>query len=148
MRPSSRPTLAGRALGIGLRLVGQRVLPPPPPPPTAAQRQAAAQQRVRTGEQLGRHTRNMGRGGRNFSRAVWNPFAHAGGILWLEITGMFFALFALLFVQHLWAIRASWRSGPEHGHFVAYAVLMTLFVYFAASSFARAGKRSRRRRKT
>ncbi len=144
MRPSIRPTLVGRALGIGFRLVGQRMLPPPPPPPTAAQQHAAAQARVRRGEQLGRTARNAGRGSRNFGRAVWNPFAHAGGILWLEITGMFFALFAVLFAQHLWAIHASWRSGPEHGHFVAYAILMTLFLYFAASSFAKARKRSRR----
>ena len=147
MRPSpstSRPNVFGRALGIGFRLVGQRILPPAPPPPTPAQQRAATQARVRRGEAVGRQTRNAGRGSRNFGRAVWNPFAHASSILWLEITGMFFALFGFLFAQHVWALRASYRSGPEHTHFLTYAAFALLFLYFAASSFLKARKRSRR----
>jgi hypothetical protein len=140
-----RPNNLGRALGIGARLLGQRVLPAPPPAPTAAEQRAAAQGRVRKGQVLGQRTRNVGRGGRNLGRAVWNPFAHASSILWLEITGMFFALFAVLFAQHLWAIRRAYRSGSEHTHFIAYGVFSLLFLYFAASSFARARTRSRRR---
>lgn len=85
----------------------------------------------------------VARGGRNFGRAVWNPFAQAGSILWLEITGMFFALFALLFGQHLYSIRSAWQFGPEHGHFLAYAAFAGIFLYFAFSSFAKARRRSR-----
>ncbi len=140
-----RPDRLGRAVGIGARLFGQRVLPPKPPAPTPAQQRAAAEQRLHRGEQLGRKARGVRQGGRNFGRAVWNPFAHAGSILWLEITGMFFALFAVLFGQHLWTIRAAYRGGAEHAHFVAYAALCCLFVYFAASSFLRARTRGRRR---
>ena len=154
MRPSNRSGMIGRALGIGTRLAAQRILPPAPPPPSPEQQQQRSRQRVRTGEALGqqtriasqqavRGTRNVARGGRNFGRAVWNPFAHASSILWLEITGMFFAMFALLFAQHLWTIRSSYRSGPEHTHFLMYAGFTTLFLYFALSSFAKARRRTR-----
>ncbi len=85
----------------------------------------------------------VARGSRNFGRSVWNPFAQASSILWLEITGMFFALFALLFGQHLYSIRGAWRSGPEHAHFLAYAAFAGIFLYFAVSSFAKARQRSR-----
>ena len=149
--PSSTPGRFGRALGIGARLATRRILPPPPPPLTPEQQRAASTERVRKGQALGRqvgqHTRNTARGGRQFTRAVWNPFAHAGSILWLEITGFFFAMFALLFVQHMWTIRASFRSGPEHAHFLAYAVFALLFLYFAASSFLKARRISRRARR-
>ncbi len=140
-----RPGLLGRALGIGVRLASQRIVPPPPSPPTPAERQAATEARIRTGQSLGRHTRNATRGGRAFGRALWNPFAHASSILWLEITGAFFALFAVLFAQHLWTLRRSYRTGPEHTHFLVYAAFSFVFLYFAISSFARARARNRRR---
>lgn len=165
-----RPSSLGRALGIGARLASKRILPPAPPPPTRAQQReqqeqarARSKQRVAAAEQLGRKTRVVGQEGRRFGAALWNPFAHASSILWLEVTGMFFALFAILFAQHAWALRGAWRgAGPrgwsgagnsaaaqsgDHAHFLLYCVLSGLFLYFAASSFLRAAARSRRRRR-
>ncbi len=139
-----RPHLLGRALGIGVRLAAQRVAPSAAPPSEAEQRRTSAA-RVHKGEQLGRQARAAGKGGKALGRAVWNPFAHAGSILWLETTGMFFALFAFFFAQPLWTLRRDWRAGPEHAHFVLYAVFSLVFLYFALSSFARARKRTRRR---
>ncbi len=141
-----RPGLLGRALGIGVRLASQRVVPAPAPPRTPSEERLRSSARVRRGETIGRGTRNVGRGSRSFGRALWNPFAHAGSILWLEVTGMFFALFAMLFAQHLWTLRSAWRSGAEHAHFVVYSGLTLVFLYFALSSFARARARARRRR--
>lgn len=141
-----RPGTLGRALGIGARLATQRILPPPPAPPTPAEQRARSAARVERAQAAGRRTRNLGRGGRNFAGALWNPFAHASSILWLEVTGMFFALFAFLFAQHLWALRSNWRTGPEHAHFIAYAVFTALFGWFGASSFLRARSKSRRAR--
>ncbi len=144
-----RPGTLGRALGIGARLAAQRILPQPAPPRTADEQRAASKARLRKAEMVGRQTRtvsqNVGRGSRNFGRALWNPFAHASSILWLEVTGMFFALFAVLFLQHLWTLRTSYRAGPEHTHFLVYAGFALLFLYFAGSSFVRARARSRRR---
>ncbi len=140
-----RPSTFGRALGIGARLLGQRVLPPTPPPPSPAQAAAARERRAARGEALGRRVHQtqggVRQGSSNFGRAVWNPFARAGGILWLEITGAFFLLFGVLFAQHLWSVRAAYRSGPEHGRFLMYAVLAGVFFYFAVSSFVRARRR-------
>ena len=142
-----RPGTLGRALGIGVRLTKQRILPTPARTPTSEQREAASRKHVRTGEALGRKVRGAHQGGKHFSRAVWNPFAHASSILWLEITGAFFALFAFLFAQHAWSLRAAWRTGPEHAHLLVYVIFAVIFAYFAATSFARARKRNRRRQR-
>jgi hypothetical protein len=82
--------------------------------------------------------------GRRFGRAVFGPLLHIGGTLWLEITGLFFALFALFFVQNVVKLRSAWRSGPEHGHLMLYIGLAMVFIYFSATSFVRAAQRSRR----
>jgi hypothetical protein len=67
------------------------------------------------------------------------PFAHATGVLTLEITGVFFAMFTLFFVSHAWQVykKASWRDG----HFAVYAVLAVLFAWFAVTSFWRARRK-------
>ena len=139
---TSRPGTVGRALGIGLRLLAARVQPAPPTP---EQKRAAAEQRVAQAERLGRGARKLGRSSRDLGRSVWNPFAHAGSILWLETTGLFFLLFTLFFAQHMWLLRSSYRSGTEHAHFLTYAVCTVLFGWFAFSSFARARRRARKR---
>jgi hypothetical protein len=138
-----RPERLGRALGIGVRLAGQRIKPVPPPPPTAEQRRAATARRIRQGQALGSKVRQTGEGGKRFGRAVWNPFASATGTLWYEITGMFFALFGIVFAQHLWIVRTSWQSGPHHRDFLIYALLTVMFAWFAVSSFRRARRRTR-----
>jgi hypothetical protein len=147
-----RPGTLGRALGIGARLAAKQILPTPPAPPTPAEQQAQriAQQtrstaRIERAHAAGRHTRNLGKGSKRFAGALWNPFAHAGSILWLEVTGMFFALFAFLFAQHLWTLRTAWRSGPQHAHFLAYSAFSLVFTWFATSSFLRVRTRNRRR---
>jgi hypothetical protein len=147
-----RSKTLGRALGIGVRVAGKAILQDKPVSPEAAR--AARQARLEAvraagvkgrvaGTALGQGTRNVGRGTRNFGRAVWNPFAQATSVLWLEITGMFFALFALFFAQHLYELRAAWRSGPEHSRFLLYAALLALFLYFSVSSFVRASRKTR-----
>ncbi len=149
-----RPGKVGRALGIGARLLAQRVQPPPPAPLTPEQQAAASSQRVTRGQQAGQHartfaktaTRNAGERASTLGKAgrtLWNPFAHAGSILWLEITGLFFLLFAVLFAEHMWMIHGAYRSGPEHQHFLMYAVCCVLFVWFSFTSFARAHRRAR-----
>lgn len=146
----------GRALGIGVRFAGRALLEGKPAPGaeshSAARRDTAAAQAAveaagargrAVGLGAGRSARNVSRGGRSFARAVWNPFALATGVLWLEITGMFFGLFGLFFVQHLYQLRGAWRSGPQHGRLLPYAALAVLFLYFSASSFVRARRKQR-----
>jgi hypothetical protein len=125
-----------------MRLLAARVQPPAP---TAAEREASSARRVDRARQLGANARRIGRNGQEAGRRVWSPFAHAGSVLWLEITGAFFALFTLFFLQHMWELRAAWRSGAEHQHFLTYAACTALFGWFAVSSFGRARRRTRRR---
>jgi hypothetical protein len=157
-----RPIHLGRALGIGVRLASNKILPPAPMAPTPAQqveqqRRAgvASEQRVQKAAEMGRKARRVGREGRRLGASVWNPFAHASSILWLEVTGLFFAMFAVLFAQHAWVLRRAWRDNTtalatlahDHQHFLLYCALAALFLYFTTSSFVRASARSRRRRR-
>jgi hypothetical protein len=84
------------------------------------------------------------RGAKAFGRAFLGPFTHAGSILWLEITGLFFALFAVFFGQSSYRVRAAWRQGPEHAHMVLYVLLAVAFAWFSVSSFIRAYRKSKR----
>ena len=85
-------------------------------------------------------------GTKRFGEAVWGPFVHAGGVLWLEITGLFFALFGVFFAQGVYRLRADWRSGPNHERLLAYAAVALVFLYFSATSFYRArGKQLRKK---
>lgn len=86
------------------------------------------------------------RGGKRFGEAVWGPFVHAGGVLWLEITGLFFAIFCLFFLQNVYRLRADWRTGPNHEKFLIYAAVGVAFLYFSVSSFYRARKKQRKKR--
>jgi hypothetical protein len=89
--------------------------------------------------------RETGRLGRSFL----TPFARAGGVLWLEVTGTFFAVFAAIFLSYAWryraAVRLSATDADAHRHLLASAGAATVFVYFAVSSFARARRRERSR---
>lgn len=88
----------------------------------------------------------LGRGTKNFGQSFFGPFMHAGGVLWLEITGCFFALFALFFAQNVYQLRAQYAFGAQHQKFVLYCALTVFFVYFSGSSFFRARRKARKQR--
>jgi hypothetical protein len=131
-------------LGIGARLaskllkkhVGRNGHEGPLAHPLSA---AAANSRVRAHA----FSKGLAQGGRGFWSSSVRPFARAGKALWLEITGLFFALFALFFAQNVYRLRSDYAHGPEHEHFVIYCVLLVVFGYFSASSFVRARRVSR-----
>ena len=82
-------------------------------------------------------SRAAGRGMGGFLR----PFTRVGGILLLEVTGVFFGLIASYFGQDAWKVRADYAQGPAHGHFLMAAVAAGLFVYLCVSSFWRARRK-------
>jgi hypothetical protein len=102
-----------------------------PNPASGPPRSAVARKAVPSGNFI----RNAARGGRGFGRAFWKPLSAAGRALWHEVTGLFFALFALFFAQSLWRVRDAWRMGPEHRHFAIDLVMTILFLYFSISAF-------------
>jgi hypothetical protein len=83
----------------------------------------------------------------NLKRSIWAPFARFSSVLWLEVTGAFFAIFALIAGQQVWkwhgAIRLSPRA-PDAQRLYVYVALFALFGYFTVSSFVRASRRQRR----
>ena len=144
-----RPENIGRALGIGLRvagrIVGQRMAggarnAQSHSAATASAPQSVADAGVRgrvEGQAAGRATAGVARGVGGFLR----PFRRIGGILWLEVTGVFFLLPVVVFAPKLWNTRASWAHGPDHRTFLLTAGVMAVFLYLGVSSFWRARKR-------
>ncbi len=138
-----KPQSIGRALGIGLRVAGR----------IAGQRIAASGQAVKApaantldgagtglkaeGHTAGRATGSVVRGVGGFLR----PFGRVGGILWLEVTGVFFLLPVVVFAPTLWRVRASWEHGPDHRLFLVTAGVIAVFLYLSVSSFWRARRR-------
>jgi hypothetical protein len=152
------PNRFGRILGIGVRVASRmakeraaqsgntsnnqsasQAAPPPPQP-----RPAAPPPPPRPTKNYTEPARRIGVGTRRFTKAVAGPLAHISGTLWLEITGLFFALFAIFFGQSAWRTRASALHGPEHTHFLLYAIITLVFVYFCISSFIKASRRGKR----
>lgn len=93
-----------------------------------------------------RHTTHTaGRVASQASRGVGGflkPFRRVGGIVWLEVCGVFFLLPVLVFAPKMWQMRASWAQGPDHRTFVASAIVVVVFLYLGVTSFWRAHKRS------
>ena len=84
---------------------------------------------------------------RNLKRSVWSPLAKFSSVLWLEVTGVFFLLFALITGQQAWKWHAAIRlppSNPGAQHLYLYIFLFAMFGYFTVSSFVRARRRQRR----
>jgi hypothetical protein len=150
----------GRALGQGTREAARALLKaadaaaaPSPSTPArerpvpsrepiaraAAQTAAQATHRVRTTKA------GLKQGSKRFGRAVWGPFAKLSGILWLEVTGVLFSLFAIVAALEVWRHRADLHAtGAPRQHLFGAILMLALFGYFTISSFLRASRRSRR----
>jgi hypothetical protein len=74
-------------------------------------------------------------------RGFLKPFTRVGGIVFLEVAGLFFLIFVLVFGQMAWRMRASYVAGPDHPKFLIAAALTLAFLYLSASSFWRANRR-------
>ena len=91
--------------------------------------------------------RGVAEGSRRFGQAVWRPAVRLSGVLWLELTGTFFGLFALVAGIALWRLRGALHAGAGEQHsqlLIAFGMLL-LFGYFSVSSFIKAGRRGRAR---
>ena len=147
------PNRFGRKLGIGVRVASRMVKEraaqannaAASTPQAAPPRPATAPPPSTPKKNLVEPARRVGEGTRRFGKAFLGPLKHVSGTLWLEITGLFFALFAIFFGQNAWRTRASALHGPEHAHFLLYAIVTLVFVYFCVSSFLKAMRRGRSR---
>jgi hypothetical protein len=89
------------------------------------------------------------RGGKRFGEAVWGPFVRLSGVVWLEVSGVFFGIFALFAGLAVWRLRGAWRlaaaNAGAHRSFEGAVLMLAVFGYFCASSFVRARRRERGR---
>ena len=150
----------GRALGVGTREAAKALLKavdaaaapnPKTSPPRPAQvrtvetRQTVAAQMNRAGSSVKTTTTGVKRGSKRFGEAVWAPLAKASGVLWLEVTGVLFGMFAAAAGVGVWHERGNFRVAgtPMHRAWFALAML-AVFGYFTVSSYVQAARRQRR----
>ena len=156
----------GRKLGIGLRLAaraafggsGESTASPKPqaaPNPARGARESfaypgsfakAVSSATHTAAKAPTFAQGLGRGAKRFGSALWGPMAHTGSVLSLEITGLFFALFAIFFGQNAYKMRHDFRGGPEHSHFLVYLGFTAIFAWFTFSNFYKARGKEKRNR--
>jgi hypothetical protein len=141
-----KPQTIGRVLGIGVRLVGRMagqriagtgsagVTVSRPVTIEAVSPSGAGRASGRT---TGRASGSLARGVGGF----FKPFRRVGNIVFLEVVGLFFFVFVLVFSQTVWRSRASYLHGPDHQKFLVAAGLVLVFLYLGVSSFWRARRR-------
>jgi hypothetical protein len=160
------PRNIGRALGIGVRvagrIAGQRIAASSQSAanrPGGANRSAnrsaprvdinsvraqsavaAAASTIRPQSQAQAASRTAAQASRGLRSGIsgfLRPFRRIGGIVWLEVTGSFFLLFAAIFALRLWQ---NWPgiSGISKDFAIGAAVV---FLYLGVSSFWRARRR-------
>ncbi len=165
----------GRALGFGARqavktlttAVDAATAPNPAPKGTSGvkaggeSRQTAARPAVKAAAQTAARTivgarsaqQGLQREGKRFGQAVWGPFVRLSGVVWLEVSGVFFGIFALFAGLAAWRLRGAWRlagangaaNAGTHRSFEGAVAMLAVFGYFCASSFVRARRRERGR---
>jgi hypothetical protein len=145
------PNEIGKKLGIGVRVAGriarqraqeraqaQSNTSSVPGPQTVYE---PVQRGLPTAHEIKARTHKLSRAAGRGVGGFLRPFGRVGGILWLEMTGFFFGLFALYFAVDLWRTRVSYAAGPQHSRFLISAGLTVVFCYLSASSFWRAGRK-------
>jgi hypothetical protein len=125
---------------------------------SAADRSAARRAEgsgARMGEQAARATvqaqqagRGLKEGGRRFRQAVGGRFVTLSGVLWLELTGVFFGVFAAFAAGGAWKMRGALHETVEnhdaHTRLLIAATMALIFGYFCVSSFMKANRRGKR----
>jgi hypothetical protein len=140
----------GRALGYGARHAAKSLLsaadaatsPDPNPRTKAANAHPVAQvvETVRQVSQAKAHAKKQ------VGRAVLGPLKTFSSVIWLQVTGTFFGLFALTMGGAVIRHRDYFRLpiGTEDGRKIYFYVLVfVIFAYFTVSNFVRANRRQK-----
>lgn len=165
-----QPEKVGRVLGIGARVAAKTIreraaqaqaagaktsgganagaapkpAASPAPSASSAVRDASRDARAAAGQAAAVAAlsgKKLARGAGRFGAAMVGPFARAGNILALQITGVFFALFAMFFLSH--AAQTLHAAGRHDRHGQAYLGLGLVFAWFTVSSFWRARRKAK-----
>ena len=139
--PDPRAGSPGAARPAGTRPQAEGVVVPPA--------RSAADAGVRVAQQARNRGRGVARGGKRFGEAMWGPVAKASGVLWLEVTGLFFGLIALYGIQGVWSNRMAYGASGNptmQKHLMLAGGLLVVFGYFCISSFVRASRKNKGKR--
>ena len=142
----------GRALGYGARHAAKTLVqaaeaagaPNPAPkaqvvsPPGPTETRASAASRWTPDSQTVRAAR------RQAKSSLMGPVVRFSSVVWLQVTGVFFALIAFVMGTAAWRIRAAVHA-PSGSHeavkLYAYLAICAVFTYFTVSSFVRAARK-------
>ena len=137
----------GRALGMGARETAKALMKAAdavtaPDPAVTRKAGAAVAGKIAEAKATGAGVR---RGGRLFGKAVLAPVAKASSVLWLEVTGLLFGVFALSAGTWVWNHRHDLTGlGAVRERAWIVVAMFVLFGYFTVSSYVRAARRGRR----
>lgn len=82
--------------------------------------------------------------GRQAKSSLVTPVVRFSSVVWLQVTGVFFALVAFTMGMAAWKARAGFHAAANSGGAMkvyAYVAVCALFTYFTVSSFVRAARR-------
>lgn len=82
--------------------------------------------------------------GRQAGSSLVSPIVRFSSVIWLQVTGVFFALLAFTMGAAAWRARTAFHAtAGSHGAVKLYGYLAfcALFTYFTVSSFVRAARR-------
>jgi hypothetical protein len=89
------------------------------------------------------------RGGKSLRESTWRTFTRLWGVLWLEVVGVLFGIFALFALTAVCKLHPQWRATAtntaEHRQFLVALAMLAIFGYFCVTSYVRAHRRERRR---
>ena len=158
----------GRALGYGARhaaktlasAVDAATTPNPNPAPprprtpstvTPASAVHTVAEAYRTVDNAKRQVRETAkREAVGVGRSMFAPIKTFSSVIWLQVTGTLFALFAAFMGEGVWKLRANFEaplSSPEAHKLYFHLIVFWGFSYFTVSNFVRASRRERQARR-
>ncbi|HVG26198.1 MAG TPA: hypothetical protein VM865_01235 [Acidobacteriaceae bacterium] len=88
--------------------------------------------------------RTAGVAGQQAKKSFFAPLARFSGVLWLQVTGTFFAVIAVAMGSGAWRLRGALHGAGAPGDLrklCVFGAVFLVFAYFAVSSFVRAERR-------
>jgi hypothetical protein len=140
----------GRALGYGARHAAKTLLqaaeaasaPDPTAKTPAVSPSRPAESRPNPEPRRIPDAETVRTAGRQAKSSLVAPVVRFSSVIWLQVTGVFFALVAFTMGMAAWRARSAFHAG-SHGaiKLCAYMAFCALFTYFTVSSFVRAARR-------
>jgi hypothetical protein len=143
----------GRALGYGARHAAKTLVQaaeaanapnPTPGKPASPPRQVSTPAGGTPRTRRIPDAQTMSAAGKQAKSSLVTPVVRFSSVVWLQVTGVFFALVAVTMGAAAWRARAGLHAAPNSFgalKLYAYVAVCALFAYFTVSSFVRAARK-------